>query len=54
MGDLLDLIDLGQQLVTGLPAKGLKITHRAAIGGDHTQDLARHDRSQRFFCPQDR
>jgi hypothetical protein len=36
MRDPLNLIDLSQQLVSGLPAKGLKIANRAAISGDHT------------------
>jgi hypothetical protein len=36
MRDPLNLIHLSQQLVTGLPAKGLKIANRAAISRDHT------------------
>jgi hypothetical protein len=36
MRDPLNLIDLSQKLVSGLPAKGLKIAYRAAISGDHT------------------
>jgi hypothetical protein len=36
MRDPLNLVDLSQQLVSGLPAKSLKIANRAAIGGDYT------------------
>src|SRR3989454_10276580 len=53
-GEFLVRLGVRQQLVPGLPGKGLEILDRAGIGGEHLEDLPGLHAGQRLLGAQDR